>query len=130
MSLQMKLTQIRNRFHCMLILLSVVVVLHTYLLLFRTSTGTFKEGDLAINKKGLLIKGESPKTAPSDGPRVCLLLLTRSPHSLYPPSYHCIPPTHTTTHLISPILSLNPTPSVIPHDQQKTIIVMATTTTN
>jgi len=35
-----------------------------------TSTGTFKEGDLAINKKGLLIKGESPKTAPSDGPRV------------------------------------------------------------
>jgi len=35
-----------------------------------TSTGTFKEGDLAINKKGLLIKGESPKTTPSDGPRV------------------------------------------------------------
>jgi len=35
-----------------------------------TSTGTFKQGDLAINKKGLLIKGESPKTAPSDGPKV------------------------------------------------------------
>lgn len=30
-----------------------------------TSTGTFKEGDLAINKKGLLIKGESPKTTAS-----------------------------------------------------------------
>lgn len=34
-----------------------------------TATGTFKEGDLAINKKGLLIKGESPKTTPSDGAR-------------------------------------------------------------
>lgn len=32
-----------------------------------TATGTFKEGDLAINKKGLLIKGESPKTTPNDG---------------------------------------------------------------
>jgi len=30
-----------------------------------TSTGTFKEGDLAINRKGLLIKGESPKTVHS-----------------------------------------------------------------
>ncbi len=42
----------------------------------RTSTGTFKEGDLAINKKGLLIKGESPKTTPNDGPqRVCITYL-------------------------------------------------------
>eukprot|EP01112_Ceratiomyxa_fruticulosa_P002135 TRINITY_DN12262_c0_g2_i1.p1 TRINITY_DN12262_c0_g2~~TRINITY_DN12262_c0_g2_i1.p1 ORF type:complete len:372 (-),score=82.23 TRINITY_DN12262_c0_g2_i1:93-1208(-) len=30
-----------------------------------TNTGTFIEGDLAINKKGLLIKGESPKSNPS-----------------------------------------------------------------
>jgi len=33
-----------------------------------TSTGTFKEGDLAINKKGLLIKGESPKNSPANSP--------------------------------------------------------------
>jgi len=33
-----------------------------------TSTGTFKEGDLAINKKGLLIKGESPKNSPGNSP--------------------------------------------------------------
>jgi serine/threonine protein kinase len=33
-----------------------------------TSTGTFKEGDLAINKKGLLIKGESPKNSPHNSP--------------------------------------------------------------
>jgi len=39
-----------------------------------TNTGTFKEGDLAINKKGLLINGESPKTTTSyyspGGPKV------------------------------------------------------------
>ncbi|EFA84569.1 MAP kinase kinase [Heterostelium album PN500] len=29
-----------------------------------TNSGTFKEGDLAINKKGLLIKGESPRNSP------------------------------------------------------------------
>eukprot|EP01133_Synstelium_polycarpum_P008168 gene8168-9602_t len=29
-----------------------------------TNSGTFKEGDLAINMKGLLIKGESPKNSP------------------------------------------------------------------
>jgi len=33
-----------------------------------TSTGTFKEGDLAINRKGLLIKGESPKNSPGNSP--------------------------------------------------------------
>lgn len=33
-----------------------------------TSTGTFKEGDLAINKKGLLIGGESPKNNPANSP--------------------------------------------------------------
>lgn len=35
-----------------------------------TNTGTFKEGDLAINKKGLLINNQSPKTTTDGVPRV------------------------------------------------------------
>jgi len=35
-----------------------------------TENGTFREGDLAINKNGMLIKGESPIKSPATSPRL------------------------------------------------------------
>lgn len=46
----------------------VLCVFWLVLIQRRTSTGTFKEGDLAINKKGLQIGGESPKNNPANSP--------------------------------------------------------------
>lgn len=32
----------------------------------RTKSGTFKEGDVQVNRKGLLVKGESPQSTPKN----------------------------------------------------------------
>ncbi|EGG15303.1 MAP kinase kinase [Cavenderia fasciculata] len=43
---------------------SLYVITYQSISLDQTNSGTFREGDLAINKKGLLICGESPKNSP------------------------------------------------------------------